>query len=515
MDSTRLLELARNDPEQFKRLMEAVKKTVIRPHAGQQIVIDSDARFKILNCGRRWGKTILAAKEAVKRTRKPRQMIWWIAPTYKVTKRGYEEVLKQLPDGVLRKPAPPSSNFDSGRAVILHFKNGTKMEFYSAERPEGMLGAAVDFAVLDEAATMPARIWNQIVSPTLIDHLGSVLMISTPRGRNWFYQVWQKGQDPQQKLWDSWTFTTQDNPTLPEGEADRMAADMTRMEADQEIYAKWLAAGSSVFVLPDGCQQGATVLPNFMLAGVDDKALSVKNETVCLGIDLARTSDYSVLYGARSSDRRNVYFERFNAVSWPEQKRRIRRAVAILMRAGAEHVMLVMDQTGGSVGDPITEDMESEGYDVVGINFTTHKQSMVRLLAKDLEERQAFVIPNGFLEFENYTMAITPGGRLTYAAPEGENDDVVAAKMLQHWGLINEGVAEVAILDGSGEVDSRLERNPWDDVDEETGDYADLIDDDATLEDPANAAEAIGFESGVPGRRPSEQELLLKPDLWL
>jgi hypothetical protein len=48
---------------------------------------------------------------------------------------------------------------------------------------------------------------------------------------------------------------------------------------------------------------------------------------VAVGIDLAKTNDFTVLYGARMPrDRRNCWFERFNSVSWPEQKRRVRRA---------------------------------------------------------------------------------------------------------------------------------------------------------------------------------------------
>jgi hypothetical protein len=493
----RLAALAQNDPQEFRRVMASVRAKTVIPHAGQQKVLESKARFKVMNCGRRWGKTVLAAKMAVAAARKKNQMVWWVAPTYKITKRGYAEVLKQIPDGLLTHAAPPDTNFDAGRSVILRFRNGSRMEFYSAERPEGMLGAAVDFAVLDEAAIMPGRIWNQIVSPTLIDHLGKALMISTPRGRNWFYKAWLKGQDPQQTEWDSWTFTTQDNPTLPEGEADRMAADMPRMEADQEIFAKWLAAGSAVFTWEPRAEQDSIILENGMVDGVEPGGF------VVLGIDLARTNDYTVLYGARMRDRRNCYFERMQAVTWPEQKRRIRRAVKSLRRAGAENVMLIMDSTG--VGDPIVEDLEAEGYDVVGINFTTHKANMVRLLAKDLEEAEALVLKDAFLdEFRNYQMNVTPAGRFTYAAPEGENDDVVAAKMLQHWGIINEAFGEVTMLTSDG---SMVGQSADSDDEEEYDDWSDLLDDDYA------AAEAVGLrDSGH--HRPTEQELLNNADLW-
>jgi hypothetical protein len=236
-----------------------------------------------MNCGRRWGKTKLAAHMITKKARKKDQMLWWVAPTYKVVKRGYTEVLKQLPDGVLTHEPPPDTNFDAGRSVILRFKNGTRMEFYSAERPEGMLGAGVDFAVLDEAAIMPMRIWNQIVRPTLMDRRGGALMISTPRGRNWFYKVWQLGQDPNEHEFESWTFESWTNPTLPEGEVEQMGKTMPRLEYAQEVEAKFLAEGSSVFLIRDEAIQRSEVYENGLVDG-----FSPEGQHVFLGVSTSR-----------------------------------------------------------------------------------------------------------------------------------------------------------------------------------------------------------------------------------
>lgn len=498
----RLQQLAENDPAQFRALMLSLDKVTIRPHAGQKPVLESSARFKVLNCGRRWGKTLLAAKIIVTKSREQDQMLWWVSPTYRVVKRGYAEVLKQLPPGVLAHDPPPESNFDAGRSVILRFKNGTRMEFYSSERPEGMLGAAVDFAVLDEAAMMKPAIFHQIVSPTLIDRLGSALLISTPRGKNWFHSVWLKGQDPAQTEWASWTFTTQDNPTLPPGEADRMAADMPRMEADQEIYAKWLAAGSSVFLLDKRATEDRAIHENGLVEGHERI-----HGAVFLGIDLARTNDYTVLYGTQEKDRRNVYFERMQAVAWSEQRRRIRRAVQTLTRAGAESVTLMVDE--GNAGSVIVEDLEEAGYDVVGINFTTHKANMVRLLGNDLERGRAFVLDVGVSEFENYTMTMSPAGRMTYSAPEGQHDDIVSAKMLSHWGCVNEGFGDVTLLNLEA-ADQSDDSDPSDaDLDGED-DFSDLV--DLALDDAA-AADAVGLPD--PTRRPTPQELLVADrDIW-
>ena len=513
-DAQRLLDLYAENPAAFQRLMEMVQKRAIVLHdGGQKDVFYSKARFKVMNCGRRWGKTVLAAKIIISKTRKKSQMLWWVAPTYKIVKRGYDEVLRQLPEGVLAKPAPPSSNFDAGRSVILHFKNGTKMEFYSAERPEGMLGAAVDFAVLDEAAIMKPHIWNQIISPTLIDHKGGALMISTPRGKNWFYKAWLRGQDPAQKLWASWTFTTQDNPTLPPGEADRMAEDMPQMEADQEIYAKWMAAGSSVFILDYERLQDALPLENGLIEGYPPKG------HVVLGIDLARTNDYTVMYGARMADRKNCYFERLRGVAWEEQRRRIKRAVRTIMRNGATGVTLIVDE--GNAGSVIVEDLEEAGYDVVGINFTTHKANMVRLLANDLERGRAFILNDqvALNEFESYIMDVTPGGRYTYSAPEGEHDDIVSAKMLQHHGIVNEGVPGLTVLNEETVAAPRsADRDGgeewWEEPDDEDG-YDDLIDPDESPElSESEAAEAVGLAYRDPFHQPTPEELMHRPELW-
>jgi hypothetical protein len=497
----RLLALKESDPEQFRRLMLELKQLALIPHSGQREVLASPARFKVLNCGRRWGKTKLAAHVITKKARQPNKMLWWVAPTYKIVKRGYTEVLKQLPPGVLTHAPPPETNFDAGRSVVLHFKNGTRMEFYSAERPEGMLGEAVDLVVLDEAARMKRAVWEQTIMPTLIDHLGTALLISTPRSRNWFWQVWNKGQDPEQHNWDSWTFTTQDNPTLPPGEADRMAADMPRLEAEQEIFAKFLAAGSSVFTFEDAAVQYDPVLENGMVEGCPPEGY------VVLGIDLARTSDYTVLYATRMRDRRNCFFERWQDVLWSEQRRRIRRAVRALKRNGAENVLLMVDE--GNAGSVIVEDLEAEGYDVVPINFTTHKSNMVRLLAKDLEEAHAFLLDEGQIdEFHNYTMTMTPAGRMTYSAPEGENDDAVSAKMLAHWGCVNEGFGDVSVITGDERSSTPRPQDP-EGFDDFAEDWDDLIDEDGLTEE--EAAEAVGY---APARPPTPAELMQQPDLW-
>jgi hypothetical protein len=487
--SQRLIDLAEADPRAALELLESLEDIVVRPHAAQKQVLASDARFRVLDCGRRWGKTKLAAKIALEKARKKNQMIWWCAPTYRVVKRGYKEILRQLPPNVLAHDPPPDTNFDAGRAVILKFKNGTIMEFYSAERPEGMLGEGVDFAVLDEAALMPGHIWEQVVRPTLMDRQGGALMISTPRGRNWFYRSFNRGQDDDEKDWASWQFPSWTNEYLPDGEIEDMRRDLPQVLFEQEVEAKFIAAGSNVFLVPDEI--------------ISDLVTPAGH--VVLGIDLAKTVDFTVIYGANARTRQNCYFERFQDVTWPKQRRRIIRAAKRCLKRGATGVTIVMDSTG--VGDPMVDELEELGFDVIGKNFTTWKDKMVKLLAKDMEDGRAFVLEEGVDEFEQYELNITPGGRVTYSAPSGEHDDVVAAKMLQHWGIVNEGVPDATLIDGvdTSSIDSAEVSHPDDDEMPDEDDWSDYMDEDES--------ELDGIEHTVIEPR-SVLDLMNDPAVW-
>lgn len=426
------------DPEGARKLVEGLVNKKFIPHEGQRPVMESKARFKTMCAGRRFGKTKIAAALALRKSRKQKMMTWWVAPTYKIVKRGYNEVLRQLPKDVLTKPAPPDTSFDAGRSVVLNFKTGSKLEFYSAERPEGMLGEGVDLAILDEAATMPEHVWQQIVRPTLADRQGESLFISTPRGRNWFYQMYLAGQDELKPAYDSWRFPSMTNPYIPAEEWEEMEQTLPRAVYEQEIMADFISDAAAVFRIPD-----SAVRP-----------LQRPEEHVTLGIDLAKVHDFSVIYGVNSGNRQPCYHERFNAVSWPEQRRRIHSAIEKLESNGASDVTVMLDSTG--IGDVVYDDLSLEGLDAVPIKFTQQwKQKAVMLLAADLERGNAFVVDAQLRELESYAYEISDSGRWKFEAASGHDDEVSAA-LLCHWGIVNEGVPNISMLtagvvgDGNG-----------------------------------------------------------------
>lgn len=457
MSADRLMALAEADPEAAAKLLLQLKDKVIVPHAGGQSEIMEDThRFQVVCCGRRFGKTVIGAKKCLLKAREPNKVVWWVAPTYKIVKRGYAEILRQLPPGMLTHTPAMETAFDSGRSVKLRFKNGSVIEFYSAERQEGMLGEGVDYVVMDEAAIMPPSVWEVTVRPTLMDSEGGALMISTPRQRNWFYYFWMRGQSKDAKNAEvaSWKFPTSANPYIKQSEIDELKHSQPKLVFEQEVLAEFISSAGSVF--------------RFDLNQVVKKVKPRGH--VVVGVDLAKSNDFTVFSAANADDMMPCGYDRMTEVSWPMQRNRLKTFATRLRKEGATHVTLVMDSTG--VGDPIAEDMEIAGYDVVPINFTKSKQQMVTQLSKDLEDGLVRISDEEEIhEYENYTYKVTDAGRWTYSAPEGQNDDIVSAKMLQHWGVVKEGAPNATAISSSDEVVNEAS-------DFEDDDFSDLVDED-------------------------------------
>jgi len=421
--------LGRDNPDALARARRELSSRLLIPHpGGQEDILRSEARFRTLAAGRRFGKSMVAAAEIVRKARKPKQMIWVVANTWKNTSRTYREIVRQLPPSWLAKPAPAYTS----TTKILQLKNGTMIEFYSGGSPDSMAGEGVDFVVVDEAALIPDNVWQQIIRPTLMDTNGAALLISTPRGHNWFWQMWKLGQEGRAG-YESWRFPQTANPFVPQSETDAAKDELPEIIFRQEIMAEFLAAGASIFGL--GLERDGAVVDNI----VEPRG------NVFVGIDLAKKQDFTVISADREDDGLPCYFERFQDLDWPTQQDRIAYAIRELEDTpGVDGVTAMIDSTG--IGDVVYDNLMAAGVDVTPVQFTNHsKEQMARLLAADLEHGRARILSDMREEFESYEFTLTSSGRYQFEAATG-HDDMVAAKMLSHWGRIHEGGQGVEIV---------------------------------------------------------------------
>lgn len=198
----------------------------------QEIVAKDRHRFRVLCSGRRWGKTTLAILEMVaKAVFNNDARVCYIAPTYQQARDIAWNELKKI-------CRPIAKNINEARLEItIATKNGgTSMICLRGwESVETLRGQRFDFVVIDEIASMRNfwLNWQEVIRPTLTDRKGEVLFVSTPKGFNHFYDLYNF-QDEDYK---SFHFTTYDNPHLPVEEIDKAKKELPEDRFAQEYMA--------------------------------------------------------------------------------------------------------------------------------------------------------------------------------------------------------------------------------------------------------------------------------------
>ena len=212
-------------------------------HRGQWRVRNSPARFKVLACGRRWGKTLLGACMCME-TALAGGVAWWVAPDFpraKIAWRMMIRLSKQIPGCTAHK----------GEAMIETMSGGW-IQLKSAVNPDSLRGEGLDRVVIDECADVAQEAWFESLRPALTDRMGDALFIGTPKGRNWFYDLWRQGK----KLegWESFSMPTSDNPYIPRAELAFAKSELPKRTWDQEYMAKFVTFEGRVYDSfdPDG-----------------------------------------------------------------------------------------------------------------------------------------------------------------------------------------------------------------------------------------------------------------------
>ncbi len=211
--------------------MPTLEVTLPNLHVGQRAVKDSPARYKVLACGRRWGKTRLGTALCLETALRGKRA-WWVAPSYKLAAVGWRGVT------LLARQLPGADVHQAERMITL--PTGGTVQVRSADDPQSLRGEGLDFVVLDECAYMKAEAWTEALRPALSDRQGGALFISTPRGLNWFHALWLRGQDPTQSEWCSWRFKTSDNPFISPEEIEAARGDLLSRIFKQEYEANFL-----------------------------------------------------------------------------------------------------------------------------------------------------------------------------------------------------------------------------------------------------------------------------------
>lgn len=391
---------------------QRILRTLWEPHPGQRAVMDHPVRFRIVACGRRWGKSVMCAHLALERAlQAPDREVWWVGPTYDdANDYGFDKMLPLLsPDVVAGEPKRTKPR-------AIEFVNGSTVSFRSAEREDSLRGGGVDFLVLDESASIPERAWTEELRPTLSDTIGDMIAVGTPKGRNWFYRWFQRGQSTDHDDVASWQAPTYQNPHVPDDEIDAAKGDMPDRAWRQEYLAKFVDAAGGVFERVRDRNAAAYELP---------VAPAESAEPYAIGVDFARMSDWTVVV-ALDSTGRVVAFDRLQQTTWT----RIQDVIERVADNYAPNTVAV-DATRDN---KIVQDLEDAGVSVEPVSFSAStKRTLIENLITRLETGE-LTIPetaNTLInELEVYEYDMTESGTVRYSAPSGFHDDCVDALAL-------------------------------------------------------------------------------------
>ena len=235
------------------------------PHEGQVKIHASTARHRLASCGRRFGKSTAGGHELIPEalvTFNNAQMLheagkrrefWAVGPEYSDSEKEFRVFYNAAKRLELPFDRPGTyNNPDSGDMVVSLWDGAFLFEAKSGKHPERLVGEGLAGVLMCEAAKMKQSIWTKYVRPTLADLRGWSLFLSTPEGKNWFYQLWRRGQDPNDPNWASWKMPSWvNNLVFPDGRLDSeiadMAADMSSERFEQEIGASFTEFVGRVF----------------------------------------------------------------------------------------------------------------------------------------------------------------------------------------------------------------------------------------------------------------------------
>lgn len=389
--------------------MATLDVTLPSMHEGQMEVAGDSARFKILDAGRRWRKSSLGVILCVESALRG-GFAWWVSPSYPMSQVGWR-MLKGLG---MQIPRCEKKEVDK----MLIMPGGGFVQVKSADKPDSLRGEGLNLAALDECALMREEAWTEALRPALSDKKGNALFLSTPKGRNWFWQLFLKGQDPAQDEWKSWQFPTASNPTIDPEEIEAARRSLPERVFLQEYMAEFIEDAGIVF------------------RRVMDALLEKPRETpstingVVFGVDWGKIEDFTVITGIDTASREMMFMDRFNRIDYQFQ-------VARLKAHYDKYKPMVIIAEQNSMG-ALIEILQRESLPVqpfVTTNAT--KAQAIEYLALAFERGEIKIINDQVLinELQAFEAKRLPSGLIRYQAPEGLHDDCVISLALAWQGV--------------------------------------------------------------------------------
>lgn len=406
----------------------------------QQEIHDSTERHRIIAAGVRWGKSFVAAHEALFMLFQPGTKGWIVVPEY----AHGDEIFKLIRDR-LKQPglAPDDPRRTVPEGFVKRCDNqmrlittaiNSELTVKSASNQDSLMGASLDYCIVDEAARVNGEAMD-MARNRLLDRQGWFMAISSPNGHNDFYKFYLRGlksadsEVDEHPDWRSWHAPTWANPVISAADIEERRVTMPEMKFRQEIAAEFLDDEGTVF---------KNIHQLAILPVVPGGPEPVPGKRYVVSWDVGRVQDWSVILVWDVAQKCAVHLERFQG-SWNSQIQRV--AEYARRYSNAE---IVMDATGE--GDAVHAMMENLNREKPfsrrvypeRLYSAPKKRELIEKLALAMERQEVTFVNHPVLvrELGEYEFARTKtGNQIKYGAPVGHHDDAVISLALG-WSLV-------------------------------------------------------------------------------
>ena len=404
--------------------------TGFRPHQGQTRVINAivngPEKYITVVSPRQQGKSLLLINLILYYgINEKGSKIGIIAPIYQQARKLMEDLYEAIKDSGLVE----TTNFSNHE---IKLKTGSKIYFRSSEREDGLRGYTFDYLFMDEASYQSEDAYRRAIEPTALVHGKKVVLFSTPRGRDWFYQMYKLGLDSEYANYASVRMEQGDNPYINQEEIEAAKKVLPEAIFRAEYRGEFLEGESMVFT-------------NFGQKTFDQ--YPIRAGKVYIGVDLGRESDYTV---AVAMDQAGNVIEiyRDNQKDWSFMQNNIlqlaKKYGATLMIEINSMGTIIFEQIKKQYQDthPFTTSMQSKN-DIVESLILAFNEGQIRIPSQQL-------LPELHQELEVFEMSYNPKTRnVRYAARTPFHDDMVMALCIANWNrLQNKSYGQYAVMGG-------------------------------------------------------------------
>ena len=385
-----------------------------QPHSKQLAMIKgilgSGAKYHVACVGRQFGKSLMGINLALYwAINNNNTKILWVSPVYSQATKVQKEIIAAIGHTDIVKSANYSSN-------EIELRNGSVILFRSAERYDNIRGLTVDYGIIDEAAFCKNEAYSEAIKPVFLVKGKKVLFISTPKGKNWFYNLYQLGKSPDHPNYQYYHGSSYDTPFINVEEIEDAERTLPERVFQQEYLAQFIDGGGEVFQNLDNNKFRAWPTPI--------------GKVYC-GVDLGKQEDSTVATFIDSVGN-VVEIYRDQKTEWSKMIQQINQRVK-------KWNATVMIEVNG-IGDPLFEQFKKLHANTHPFTTTSRtKNEIIEGLILDMNEGTVRIphqdlFPALVSELETFTYEYNPKTRsIKYGHPKGLHDDTVISLAIANY----------------------------------------------------------------------------------